>query len=119
MFMTGKKVLLSQLCYYERYGLSACSVDPFVEELAENGYKIPSHLLGAFSIYYDDLLMQEGNQDDLCKIISKWYCFFRPIADMVASDLGDSVFLYQRMKGNTLKKYSTCESCHLRRIINF
>lgn len=35
--MTGKKMLLSQLCYYERYGLSACSVDPFVEELAENG----------------------------------------------------------------------------------
>lgn len=117
--MTGEKVLLSQLCYYEGNSISACNVEPFIKELAENGYKIPSHLLGAYSIYYDDFLMQEGNQDDFRRIISKWYCFFRPIADMVASDLGDSVFLYQRMRGNTLKKYSTCESCHLRRIINF
>lgn len=100
--MTGKDVLLRQLEHIK----NKCHVrwetidDPAVKKLAED-CKIPVEYHGVFEAYCVDFLLEhEGclnesgifwEEDNLHGIISKWPSFFRPITDMVESDLNDQV----------------------------
>lgn len=102
--MTGKDVLLAQLRYLKKwFNRSQNKIDnPAVKKLAEI-YEVPNDLYGAFTAYCADFLLErEGclnesgifwEEDNLHGIISKWHTFFRPIADMVESDLNDQVCL--------------------------
>ncbi|HHV42841.1 MAG TPA: hypothetical protein GXX72_08425 [Clostridiaceae bacterium] len=102
--MTGKDVLLAQLRYLKKwFNRSQNKIDnPAVKKLAEI-YEVPNDLYGAFTAYCADFLLErEGclnelgifwELDILKGIINKWHSFFRPIADMVESNLNDRVFL--------------------------